>query len=200
MPTAHVDAVSLVYARALFQLAESAGGRAKMEEVADELEQLIEIVRGDARFREFFGSPIIDRQRRGDALRRMLEGRVGDLLLRFVLVVNEKDRLDHFDAIARTYDGLLQERFGRVEVDVYTAAPVQEAQLESIKALVTRALGKEPVLHRYVEPSMLGGIKLRIGDSLVDGSVAGKLQRMRNAIVAGGANALRTRIDRIVSD
>lgn len=199
MPTTTVDAVAFSYARALFQLADGAGGRAKLEEIADELEQILELVRSDRRFREFIVSPILDRQRRGDALRHILNGRVTDLLLRFLLVLNQKNRLGHIEPIARAFDAMLQESFGRVEVDVITAAPVDDAQAESIRELVQRALGQEPVLHRSVDPSMLGGIKLRIGDQLVDGSVSGRLRRLRESIVAGGAN-IRRDVGRIVTD
>ncbi|HMN95863.1 MAG TPA: ATP synthase F1 subunit delta [Phycisphaerales bacterium] len=199
MPTNTVDAVALSYARALFQLAESAGGRPKLEEIADELEQLIELIRADRRFGEFVTSPILDRQRRAEALRRILNGRVTDLLLRFVLVLGQKGRLGHIEAIARAYDALMQESFGRVEVDVITAVPVEAAQLESIRALVQGAIGREPVLHRSVDPTMLGGIKLRIGDQLIDGSVAGRLRRIRDSVVAG-SGAVRENLGRIVTD
>ncbi len=195
-----VDAVSLVYARALYELADGAGGRAKLEEVGDELDQVMELLRSDRRFHEFMSSPIVDRVKRGAALRTMFHGRITDLLLRFMLVVNRKDRLAHIESIAEAYDGLIQAAFGNVEVDVFTATAIDETQLDVIKELVRRALGKEPVLHRYVEPSMLGGIKLKIGDSLIDGSVAGRLDRMKSAIVAGGSTALRDRMNRLIEE
>jgi len=193
-----IDAVALVYARALFELADGAGGRAKLEEIGDELEQVMELIRSDRRFREFVASPIVDRVKRSDALRSIFHGRVTDLLLRFLLVLNRKDRLGHIESIAQAFDGMIQASFGNIEVDVFTATPIDGGQLEVIKGLVRRALGKEPVLHRYVEPSMLGGIKLRIGDSLIDGSVEGRLQRMKSAILASGASSLRDQITKVI--
>ena len=196
-----IDAVAHVYARALFELAEGDAGaaaRPKLEEVADELEQVVELTRGHRALQEFLVSPIIDRETRGESLRRIFAGRISDLTLRFLVVLNRKGRLGHLASIHRAYDLLLQERFGRVEVDVFTATPVAEGQISTIKDLVHKALGKEPVMHRYVEPEMLGGIKLRIGDRLIDGSVAGRLQRMKESILTDGAGTLRGRLDRVL--
>ena len=64
--TPHTDALSGVYARSLYELAEQAGGRDKILEIADEIEQVCELARDDRGFREFLGSPIVDRQRRGE--------------------------------------------------------------------------------------------------------------------------------------
>src|SRR5690606_41207211 len=91
MPHAQ-DALATVYATSLFELAEAAGGRAKIEEVGDELEQLLELTRSNRSFGEFLSSPIIDRGGRQEALRSMFNGRVSDLTLRFLLVLNRKGR------------------------------------------------------------------------------------------------------------
>jgi F-type H+-transporting ATPase subunit delta len=193
------DALAQVYARSLFELASSAGGREKIMEVSDELEQLGDLLRGDRRFREFLASPVIDRQRRGTSMNRILANRVTDLTLRFLLVLNEKGRLDRLESIAAAFDHLVQESFGRVEVDVFTPAPLGPAALESVRQRVQAALGREPVLHPYTDPAMLGGIRLRIGDQLIDGSVAAQLRRMKSALHSSGS-ALREKLARFIEN
>ena len=79
------DAVSQVYARSLYELAEQAGGPDKIEEVGQELEEICELTRADRGFREFLGSPIIEMGRREEALRRIFADRVTDLMLRVEL-------------------------------------------------------------------------------------------------------------------
>ena len=169
--TRHTDALSGVYARSIYELAEEAGGRDKILEIADEIEQVCELARGDRGFREFLGSPIIDRGRRADALRGIFRERVTDLMLRYMLVLNDRGRLGHLEAIGNAYDQLVHEAFGRVEVDLFTPAALDPAQLEAIKQRIGTALSKEPVVYAYTDPSMIGGLKLRIGDQLIDGSV-----------------------------
>lgn len=194
------DALARVYASALFQLAEQAGGQQAIESALAELEDIVSLAREDSRFAEFLTSQILAADKRENSLRAIFAGRISDLTLNFLLVLNEKRRLDHLGAIAGAYDELLQERFGRVEVDVFTAAPINDGQAGAIEGRLREVLGKEPVLHRYVDKAMLGGLRLRIGDQLVDASVSTQLRRMRERLGAGGADEIRRRISRIIED
>ena len=194
------DALAQVYARSLHDLASQAGGREKIVEIGNELEQVCELARGDRWFREFLASPIIDTGKRSSALRRVFHDRVTDLTLRFLLVLNAKGRLGHLEAINTAFDQLVQDAFGRIEVDVITAAAMDDASLDRVRDRIRTALGKEPVLHRYVDASMLGGIKLRIGDQLIDGSVARALQRMRHDMLTKGSADVRERFHDIIDD
>ncbi len=198
--TRHTDALSAVYARSLYELAEEAGGHDKILEIADEIEQVCELARGDRTFREFLGSPIVDRGRRGDALRNIFRERVTDLVLRFLLVLNDRGRLGHLEAIGDAYAQLVQEAFDRVEVDVFTPSRLEPDQIETLKQRIQATLGKEPVIYTYTEPAMIGGVKLRIGDQLIDGSVAARLKHIRRQFLSSGGSAVRERFDRIIEE
>jgi len=198
MPT-QTNALAAVYARSLFELAQQAGGQDKINEVVGELEQIQELLSENREFREFFSSPIVDREKRSKSISRMFENRITDLTLRFLLVLNQKGRLKEFAAIAAAFDHLVQESFGRVEVDVYTAAPVSREQLDSLRKRIKDAIGREPVLHPYTDASMLGGLKLRIGDQLIDGSVASKLRRMKRELLSS-TGQLRDQLARFIEE
>ena len=196
-----VDAVARVYAQSLLELADAAGGDEKIVEIGGELNAITELIREDPELAEFLRSPIVDSEKRAEALRRIFEGRVSDLVLRFMLVLNGKDRLGEFGAMASGYDQLVNERMGRVEVDVMTVdgslAPDQLAQLgEKIKA----KLGQEPVFHQYADDSLIGGLVLRVGDQLIDGSVRGQLRRMREELLAAGSTRVRAGAEDFLAD
>jgi len=193
------SALANVYARSLFELAKEAGGQDKISEVLGELEQICDVLRGDRRVREFFASPIIDKTARAQSVRRIFSNRVTDLTLRFLLVLNDNGRLGHLEEVAGAFDHLVQDAYGRVEVDVYTAAPLGRDQLESIRERIRQAINLEPVLHPYTEPAMLGGLKLRIGDQLIDGSVSNKLRRLKRDLLAS-TGKLRDRLARFIAD
>ena len=193
------DAVARVYAKSLYELAEEAGGQSKILQVASELEGICELARNNKSFGEFLGSPIIDRARRAASLRRICHEKVTDLSLRFLLVLNEKERLKHLELISEAYDQLVDTALGRIEVDVYTATPIDEEQLDSIKNRISTALGKEAILYSYVDQEMIGGLKLFIGDQLIDGSVASRLRRMNKQLRVRGAD-LAGRIGRIIEE
>lgn len=194
------DALAHIYARSLYELAEEAGGRDKVVEVAAELEDVCELTRADKSFAEFMSSPVIDRRKRSEALGRIFSDQVTDLTLRFLLVVNDKGRLGHLESINTAFDQIVQEAHGRVEVDVFTAAPLGEEQVGLIGEKIRNAIGKEAVLHPYTDASMLGGLKLRINDQLIDGSVATRLRRMKQRLMSSGTASVRARYDRIVSE
>ena len=194
------DALARVYARSLFDLALEKGGQDAIESAYAELEDIVELARADAKFAEFLTSQILGADHRAKSLVTIFRGRASDLTVRFLLVLNEKGRLGHLGAIVAAFDELMQEKFGRVEVDVYTAAPIDHGQLDSIKSRLRTLLNKEPIMHPYTDPSMLGGLKLRIGDQLVDASVSTQLRRIQERLGAQGAAQIRERVNRIIED
>ncbi len=194
MPTfldERADALARVYAQSLFELVEQQGGREKIEEISSEFDDLVELARENESFREFLRSEILPAAQRAQSLRKMFEGRASDPMLRFLLVLNAKERLSRIASIAAAFDELMEQRFGFVEVDVYTASPLDKPALDALADRIRRILNREPVLHAYVEPEMIGGIKLLIGDQLVDGSVAARLEAMRRRLRTSGAAQVR---------
>ncbi len=198
--TAQTDALATVYAKSLFELASDAGGNDKVVEIADELEQVCELMQQNSETHLFFTSPIIDATKRGNALSTIFSNRVTDLTLRFLLVLNNKGRLNHLESISVAFDLLVQEAFGRVEVDVFTPTAIDADSINIIKGKVQSMLGKEPVLHPYVDKKMLGGLKLRIGDQLIDGSVQTKLRRLSESIKNSGGTAIREQFETYLED
>jgi F-type H+-transporting ATPase subunit delta len=198
--TCQTDALATVYAKSLFELASDAGGNDKVVEIADELEQVCELMQQNSETHLFFTSPIIDVPKRGETLSAIFSNRVTDLTLRFLLVLNNKGRLNHLESISVAFDLLVQEAFGRVEVDVFTPTAIDADAINIIKEKVQSMLGKEPVLHPYVDKQMLGGLKLRIGDQLIDGSVQTKLRRLSESIKNSGGTAIREQFETYLED
>lgn len=197
---AQPDALAEIYARSLFELAEAKGGRTAIEGSAGELEDVLELARADVRFGEFLASRVLPVAQRSASLEKIFKNALSELTLRFLQILNEKGRLSHLPAIAAAYDTLVQKKFGRVEVDVYTASPVSAEELKLVRDRLQAALGREPIVHPYVENGMLGGIKLQIGDTLIDGSVATRLRKFRDQLATDGTTELRGRAERIIDD
>ncbi|MEL7474182.1 MAG: ATP synthase F1 subunit delta [Planctomycetota bacterium] len=197
---AQPDAVAQVYARSLFELAEADGGQDNTEEVLGELEQILDLARADASFGEFISSRVLPAKSRAASLKKMLDGRASDLSIRFLLILNQKGRLGHLSAIVAAYDAIVQDRFGRIEVDVFTPEPASPEMLATIKDRLTNQLSKEIILHPYTDPKMIGGLKLRIGDQLIDASVETHIRRIRERFAAGGADQIRAKLDELLNN
>ena len=194
------DAVAEIYARSVFELALERGGRELTERVAAELEAILDLARQDKRFGEFLASRILPMAKREASLGRILKDRCDKLTCDFLLTLNRKGRLGHLPAITAALDQIVQDRFGRVEVDVYTAAPMPRPDLTALRDRLAGALGKEVVVHPYTDESMIGGVRLRIGDQLVDASLSSKLRRMRDRLAREGAANLRGRMRSVLDD
>ena len=197
---AQPDALAQTYARSLFELAQGDDGQDQIEACCDELETILELARSDAMFNEFLASRVLPRRRRARSLDAIFAGRISGLTLRFLLVLNEKGRLGHLPAIVAAFDTLVQERYGRVEVDVYTASPMSGEEVRLIQERLRQVLGREPIVHPYTDASMIGGVKFQIGDQLVDASLATRLAAMRGQLSSEGLARLRASVHRVIEN
>ncbi|HRJ50352.1 MAG: ATP synthase F1 subunit delta [Phycisphaeraceae bacterium] len=192
------DAISTVYARSLFELAQKEGGREAIEATLGELEEILELTRQDRSFAEFLSSRVVSADRRGVSLNRICSGRVSSLTSRFLQILNRKQRLGHLSSIASAYDGLVQAHFGRVEVDVITADPLSPEDLRGVQSKLSATLGQDVIAHPYTDASMIGGVKFRLGDRLIDASLATRLRKMRDQLSTSASATIRANFDRIV--
>ncbi|MBL4590637.1 MAG: ATP synthase F1 subunit delta [Phycisphaerales bacterium] len=195
---AHPNALAKVYAKSLFELAHAQGGQANTESVLAEIEDILELARNDASFSEMLASRLIDTDKRDASIVRIFEGKVSPLTLNFLRQLNRKGRLGNLPPIAAAMDEMVQAQFGRIEVDVFTATPISADDLGSVKNRISDALGKDVILHPYTDSSMLGGIKLRLGDQLIDASIQAELRKMRDQLVKNGAAEIRGRANDMI--
>ncbi|MEO1008028.1 MAG: ATP synthase F1 subunit delta [Planctomycetota bacterium] len=192
------DALAETYATSLFEFCKDKGGIDAVEETLDELLGVLNTARDDAQFSEFLASRVLATSARKASLSSILAGRISERTLHFLLLLNDKERLSHLPAIAASFQAMAQQALGRLDVDVHTASPISEADLDAIRERLASALGKDVVAHHRADPGMIGGLKLRFGDQLVDGSIAGRLRRLRDQLAADGATRVRTRVAEII--
>lgn len=193
MPTTDIqsDAVAEIYAKSLFQLAHDQGGPQAVQSTLDELKSLRGMVRSDKQATEFFSSRIIALKHKQAVLEKALRGRLSDLAVNFILLLNRKGRLAHYAVVVQAFDELVQETLGRVDINVQTAQPLDEAQAGALRQRLSAAMGREVVMHAKVDPSMLGGLRVQLGDRLIDASVSSKLRRAKDQFEQSGLPAIR---------
>ena len=194
------NALDNVYAESVFALAEGRGGREALEHLSGELDEFVELTRQDGRLSEFLASQLIPKEQREASLRRMLDGKVSDLLRDFLLVLNHKGRLPRLLSIAAAYQSMLQEKFGVVEVNVYTRHPIESGQREQIRDRLRAALRRDVRLYDYTDPKMIGGIKMQIGDRLFDDSFGTMLRNMAELFRTEGAAIVKSRAGTMIDN
>jgi F-type H+-transporting ATPase subunit delta len=173
-------AVARVYSQAILDLAEQQG---VADPVGEELQELARLVGQNPEFADFLASPLVDAGERQATLEKLLRGRVSDLLVNALQVVNRKERMLLVPAIAETYRQELRDLRGRVDVFVKTPVALPEGLREKLRAAVTRFTGRQPDLIEKVDPGLLGGMVVQIGDDKIDASVASKLKGVSEALL-----------------
>jgi F-type H+-transporting ATPase subunit delta len=172
------------YAETLLDLADRNGGPAAMDQFAAALDEVAGLVQSDPRVRQFLETPRVPAAEKKKALRAALAGRAPELFLRFVSVLVDKRRQTLLPEIAEAFRGLVDERMGRVRVQVAIShLPDEALQAEIGNALALR-LGRAVIPTFTVEPDLLGGMVVQVGDEILDGSVRSSAARLRRAMMA----------------
>ncbi len=183
------DQVSEVYAQALLELSDHHG---VTDAMAEELADLSALLTDNADLRRLLESRVIGREERTLMIQRLFEGKMSDALYRFIQVLNRKNRLDALQRIVLAYTAMLAARSGRVTVQAFTATPMDPAAADHVRGAVAAAFdGREIELSQIVDESLIGGLKLRVGDQLIDGSVATQLKLIKRNMVAAGRQKAR---------
>lgn len=180
--TEHYSTLALTYAQALLELANERGAT---EALANEVDGLQQVLAENPPFVEFLKSPGISNEERSSTLSRIFGGRVNVLLSRFLHLMSERGRLGQLPEVLEAFEYLLDQQLGKVEVDVTVAQRLSDAELEDVRRRVSKALGKDAVVHQYVDEAIIGGIVLRVGDQVVDASVRRQLEAMRQRLLRG---------------
>jgi F-type H+-transporting ATPase subunit delta len=171
-----------------------------VEEVLAELEALIkDVLNADPYLEVFLTSGIIDRQRKAEVLQGAFANRASDLVLNGLLVLNEHDRLDLLRPIVEAYRELHEQQAGRMRVEVASAVPLPDDLRERLLQELRHKYDKEPVLVARVDPELLGGMVVRIGDRVYDESVRTQLNNIRNDIIARSSYEIQSGRNRFSS-
>ncbi|MGH7448891.1 MAG: ATP synthase F1 subunit delta [Longimicrobiales bacterium] len=172
--------VARSYAEALFELGERHEAH---NDFAQGLNTITSLLESDARVRAFLETPKIEVGKKKSALRSALDDQVSPMFMNFVLVVLQKRRQRLLRAIAAEYRVLLDEKIGRLHVQVTLAHEPDEAAEQSVTTELSRILGRSVIPHISVDPALLGGIVVRYGDRVMDGSLRRRLMTLRHRMV-----------------
>lgn len=169
-----------VWAEALLRVAEERG---VAETILEQIEQIVAYGERHPEFGRAFMSPLAGPEQRAAGLERIFRGRAHDVLVDFYQVLNRKGRPGLLGAVARQYRAALQAARGVVDVDVRSAVPLDDAGRERVRGAIRKRTGLEPRLIERVDPSLLGGLVVRVGDAKYDTSLSNQLERMRHALL-----------------
>jgi len=182
--------VADIYARALLELLED---NDEADQACSQVESVVNLLDGVELFEDLLMSSLLKTQDRLSLVERIFRGRVDERTEGFLAVLTAHDRLGILRAVARRLRELLNQRLGKLEVGVTTAFPLDESELKDVAVALKELLGIEPLIRNEVDPAVLGGMVLKVGDRVYDASLGTELTRLRNRLTSRTAEIPKNR-------
>jgi F-type H+-transporting ATPase subunit delta len=172
--------VSRRYAQALFDLSRETG---QVESVRRDLQSLSQLTGGSADLVSFLSSPVILSRRRREILELMFKEKLGELTNRFLLFLEDKNRLNLIEDMCVVFEQLYLEFKGVVKVNIVSAVSLGEGQVQAVSLRLKSKFNKDIELSSQVDPAILGGAKLQKGDTVYDYSFQSRLEKFRKQVM-----------------
>ena len=174
-----MDEIAQVYARALFEVAQEQG---KLDVVREELGQITEALEENAELRLFFYSPYFSTDEKRDGLRRTVQD-ADPVMMNVLDILVENHRLPVLPRLRREYERRWRDANNLLPVTVTSAVELDDAVVERIGDEIGRQTGRTVELTREVDPSIVGGFVVRVGNAILDASIKNRLDNLRKQIV-----------------
>ena len=173
-----MEEIAQVYARSLFEVAQE---HDKLDVVREQIGQFADALDGSREFQTFFFSPYFSTEEKKEGLDKALDGE-DEVVRNFLAVLIENHRMPAVFRIRRELDTMWREVNKLLPVQVTSAVELDEAVTRQIGEEIGRQTGRKVELSTRVDPDVLGGIVLRVGNSILDASIRTRLERLRKQV------------------
>lgn len=176
-----MEEIAQVYARSLFEVAKE---HDKLDVIHEQIGQFTDELDRNRDLQVFFFSPYFSSQEKKDGIAKAIEG--GDEhVVRFLELLAERHRLPVLFRIRRAFDALWAEENKLLPVRITSAVELDQELVKSIGQKIEDQTGRHIELTANVDPDVLGGLVMRVGNMIMDGSVRGRLERLRKEVARG---------------
>jgi F-type H+-transporting ATPase subunit delta len=173
-----MEEIAEVYSRALFDVAKE---KDALDEIHDELGQFAEELDGNRDLQVFFFSPYFSSQEKKDGIGKMISG-ADDNFVRFLELLAERHRMPAIFRIRRDFDELYAEERKLLPVTITSAIELDKDLVKEIRKKIEEQTDRKVDLTTKVDPDVLGGLVLRVGNIVMDGSIRARLERLRKQV------------------
>jgi ATP synthase F1 delta subunit len=173
-----MEEIAQVYARSLFEVAKEQG---KIDEIREQLGQIADALAEDHNLQIFFFSPYFSTAEKRDGLGKAITG-ADEILVNFLELLIDNHRMPVLFRIRRGYDARWQEENRLLPVSVTSAVKLDKKIVSQIGDKIAKQTGRKVELSATVEPEILGGIVVRVGNQVLDASVRNRLEQLRKQV------------------
>ncbi|HUA74542.1 MAG TPA: ATP synthase F1 subunit delta [Solirubrobacteraceae bacterium] len=178
-----MDELAEVYARSLFEVARDQG---KLDELREQLGQFADALDSNRELAVFFFSPYFSTKEKQAGLERMLDG-ADETFLNFLKLLIENHRMPVIFRARQQYERLWEQENELLPVEITSAIALDEETTRSLGKSIGERAGRKVKLAAHVDPDILGGIVLRVGNSILDASIRNRLEQLRRHVAQGAA-------------
>jgi len=176
-----MEEIAAVYARSLFEVARDSD---KLDDIRDQLGEFADAVEADRALTTFFFSPYFSTDEKKEGLHKAVTG-AEPILMNFFELLLEKHRMPAIYRIRRVYENMWREEHKLLTVHVTSAVELDEKLVKSLGDRISEKTGRQVDLSAKVEPEIIGGIVLRVGNSILDASIRNRLEQLRRQVARG---------------
>ena len=173
-----MEEIAQVYARSLFEVASE---NDELDEVQEQLGEFADALDGSRELQLFFFSPYFSSEEKKDGVDKVVDGG-NEHFVNFLQLVAERHRMPAIFRIRREFDVLWREENKLLEVRITSAVPLDEELTQTIGSRIEEQTGQRIDLDANVDPDLIGGLVLRVGNMVLDSSVRGRLERLRKEV------------------
>lgn len=173
------DPINTAYARALLEVAQAEGVVSRIQE---ELFRLRELLKKNPALLEFLKDSNVTHEGKRKALSDLFQGRVHPLVLNMLISLSDQDRAGRALNVIEEFSTSASSSIQKVSGEITTAISLDDAMLNRVAAELSRITGKTVQLFQKVDPSIIGGAIIKVGEQIIDGSLRRKLDQMRERL------------------
>ena len=186
-----------VYAKALLGLAAKHG---KVDQVIEELDSFVDALQVIPKLRHTLESPRVPFSAKEQIVQKAVGAKACQEIVNFLKVVCRKGRADCLSAVRDAARAMHDEMSGRVQATMTTAVAVDDVVRKMVVERLSTILGKQVTLTSHIDPDIIGGLLVRVGDTVFDGSLTNQLKQIRTAAIGRANQEIRESLDRFASE
>ena len=167
------------YAEAFFSIAQEQN---KIDQYQQELEKLVQVIEETENLKEYLAHLLIPAKEKKEIAAKIFAEQVSTTTLNFLYVLIDKRRERYLDAILAEYKDMADESHNIAKAELIAAQEVSEEDVKMLAEKLSASMGKTVQLNVSVDPALIGGVKIRLGDQIIDGTVAKKLEMLKEQL------------------
>ena len=173
-----MEEIASVYARSLFEVAKDQG---KLDQIHEELGEFADALNGSRELQVFLFSPYFSTKEKSEGLAKAVTG-ADETFLNFLGLLIEKHRTPAIFRVRAEFDALWEEENKLLPVQITSAVELDESTVKAVGDRISQQTGRKVELSAHVEPDILGGIVVRVGNSILDASIRNRLENLRKQV------------------